>query len=1207
MRKDVVIHAQRERMLWRRRGIRAHSSQANRLTQDDATVERGGCGSLTSGSADDPPVISHNAVSSQAADWTHSEPTASRAESIVEYPGASESGEHRFRGTRTEVMRVMLGYKSDSWFYPKPTGDPGRDRNARTVQFSALLLASAITLIATLSLIAREPKEIPFLAFSVAGLVGAMVTNRAGKGGWAACLPFSAVLLTAMLLVFEARDGFRSNAMLLFPGILLLSVMLLDRVAYTITAGVILLAVPALGIAERQGLTHAIRGFRSSTTYESIFVVDLFLLIFAMIGSRVSHDTRSNVFDLRTAVDRLSRANLELKQTAEARRTSEQQLDSVYNAVVDPIFHLAVEPESRFRFLSVNASFLRVTGLSREMVVGKIVNEVIPEPSLTMVVCKYRQAIQQKTAILWEETSDYPTGRLTGVVSVVPIFDDAGNCSHLVGSVHDITERKRAEAALQESEERFRTLADTAPVMIWVSGPDKLCTFFNKPWLDFTGRSLDEELGNGWASGVHSQDLDRCLATYTSSFDARRPFQMEYRLRRADGVYRWLLDKGIPRYRRSDFVGFVGSCIDITERKLAEERLQAREIQFKDAQRLAQVGSWERHIEADTIQWSDEMLRIFGLQECAPPSFNEFLSLVHPKDRQRTVDAHAKVRSIPGPVDVEYRVVTPEGDIRFVRSILEAVANDQGLPVRIVGATQDVTEQVGAQELLRQSEERLRNAERLANVGNWRWDLDTDELIWSEGMLRIFGEPSHYAPSYDGFLQAVISQDRERLRRVIRDAVADHDRFSDEVQIARPDGDLRTISFVGEPLIDEEGSLKAMFGATQDITDLRRAQMQDFARQKLESLGTLAAGIGHDFNNLLGAVLVQAEVGLMNLAGGSNPEGELKTIRDVAVRGADVVRQLMTYAGKESAVVGLVDVSQTIREMLALLKVSVSKHALLEVRLGQDLPFVRANAAELQQVVMNLVTNASDAIGHRDGVIRITTKCLLVDQDSWALSHGLDEGDYLQLEVSDTGCGMPPEIQAKLFDPFFTTKSAGHGLGLSIIHGIVRGLHGAIQVMSDPGRGTTFQVLLPRAEAMAEEIGEATADTAELAGQLLRATVLVVEDEDPLRQAVVKMLRRTGLEVFEAADGSTAINLLHDNAGNIDLILLDMTIPGPSSTEVMAEAGRTGPHIGVILTSAYSREMLADALSEPQVRGFIRKPFQLEALVRTIRNTLRKR
>ncbi len=284
-----------------------------------------------------------------------------------------------------------------------------------------------------------------------------MVMNRAGNWEWAARTAFLAVLLTAMLLVFEARDGFRSLAMLVFPGMLLLSVMLLDRASYMITAGMVLVAVAALGIAEKQGLTRAIPHVRSSTTYDSIFFVDLNLLVFAMIGSRIASDAQRNVFDLRATIDRVSKANLTLEETAEALRESEQQLVSIYDTVRDVIFHLAVEPEGRFRFVSVNAAFLRVTGLSREAVIGKTVNEVIPEPSLTMALGKYRQAIEENTTVVWEETSDYPAGRLTGEVSVVPLFDNKGNCTHLVGSVHDITERKRAEAALKDREERLRT------------------------------------------------------------------------------------------------------------------------------------------------------------------------------------------------------------------------------------------------------------------------------------------------------------------------------------------------------------------------------------------------------------------------------------------------------------------------------------------------------------------------------------------------------------------------------------------------------------------------------------------------------------------------------------------------------------------------------------------------------------------------------
>jgi nitrogen-specific signal transduction histidine kinase/CheY-like chemotaxis protein len=410
---------------------------------------------------------------------------------------------------------------------------------------------------------------------------------------------------------------------------------------------------------------------------------------------------------------------------------------------------------------------------------------------------------------------------------------------------------------------------------------------------------------------------------------------------------------------------------------------------------------------------------------------------------------------------------------------------------------------------------------------------------------------------------------------------------------------------VTEVSLDEDGQPGSVFGAFQDITEVKHAQEESFARQKLESVGTLASGIAHDFNNLLGGVLAQAELALSEVAAGLNPEEELRAIRDVAIRGSEIVRELMIYAGKESPAVGLVDVSRIVKEMLGLLKVSVSKHAVLETDLAEDLPTVRVNAAQLRQIVMNLVINASDALGDRDGVIRVTTRCLKANQrSSGEISGRRPEDDYLELAVSDTGRGIPPEAQAKVFDPFFTTKSAGHGLGLAIVHGIVRSLGGAIHLTSEPGNGTTFQVWLPCAETTAGVTKDATSGIEEAAGPSQLATILVVEDEAPLRQAVTKTLRKTGFEVLEAADGTSALDLVRANRGKIDVILLDVTIPGASSAEVVAEAAKAQPAMKVILTSAYSQEMLTPPISKFGVCGFIRKPFQLRDLVERLRNAL---
>jgi nitrogen-specific signal transduction histidine kinase/CheY-like chemotaxis protein len=391
----------------------------------------------------------------------------------------------------------------------------------------------------------------------------------------------------------------------------------------------------------------------------------------------------------------------------------------------------------------------------------------------------------------------------------------------------------------------------------------------------------------------------------------------------------------------------------------------------------------------------------------------------------------------------------------------------------------------------------------------------------------------------------------------------------------------------------------------EDITEIKRGQDEALLRQKLESLGTLAGGIAHDFNNLLGAIQAQAELVFSDANASSSFKEELQSICETAMRGSEIVRQLMIYAGAESGVVELIDVSKTVDEMLALLKVSVTKRAVIQTHLDRDLPAIRASAAQLRQVVMNLITNASDAIGDRDGTISVITECVSLKGESAVISTGnLPDGDYVALAVSDTGRGMSPETQAKVFDPFFTTKSAGRGIGLAVVQGIVRSLGGAVHLASEPDKGTTFRIVLPSAGAAAGSWGPSTIAVENSASSSPLGTILVVEDEHPLRQAIVRMLRRTGLEVFEAADGSSAINLLRADGCRIDVMLLDMTIPGASSHEVVAEAVNAKPNIKVIMTSAYSQETIASTMSPPQIRGFIRKPFQFEDLLTTLRTSL---
>ena len=597
----------------------------------------------------------------------------------------------------------MSDGKSFSRFYPKRTGDPGRDRNAQTLQFACLLFAIAIGIAVAWDVISREPIPIPLVSAALGGLCAAAVLNHAGKPTSAGRIVILALLLCAVLRVVRASDGFRSHAMLMFPGVLLLSVMLLDRSSYVTTAGIVMLTVAALGIAEKHGLFGAIPPVRTPTNYESIFLIELILVAFSLVGSRIARDAQSNVSDLYVSISQLSSVNFELRKTAEALRQNEQQLASIYNTVGDVIFHLAVESEGQFRFISVNAAFLKVTGLSREAVVGRTVNEVVPEPSLTTVLGKYRQAIEENTIVSWEETSDYPTGRLTGEVSVVPVFDNQATCTHLVGSFHDITERKRAEAELRESEERFRKMADTAPVMIWITGPDKLFTFVNKTWLDFTGRTREQELGNGWAAGVHPDDLQRCYEVFSAAFDARRNFQLECRLRRWDGEYRLILCSGIPRFAPGGvFAGYIGSDVDITDlqseerfRQLAENIDQVFWMFDLGTQRLLYVSPAFEKV------WGYSSTALYQNPDCLVQS-------VHAEDRDGLMAVLSKARSEP--VEASYRIVHPDGSVKWIQGRSFPIPDGGGRPYRVAGIAEDVTGH-------REMEEQLRQSQKMEAVG----------------------------------------------------------------------------------------------------------------------------------------------------------------------------------------------------------------------------------------------------------------------------------------------------------------------------------------------------------------------------------------------------------------------------------------------------------------------------------------------------------
>ena len=396
-----------------------------------------------------------------------------------------------------------------------------------------------------------------------------------------------------------------------------------------------------------------------------------------------------------------------------------------------------------------------------------------------------------------------------------------------------------------------------------------------------------------------------------------------------------------------------------------------------------------------------------------------------------------------------------------------------------------------------------------------------------------------------------------------------------------------------------------------DVTDRRKAEeeqrkieAQIQQAQKLESLGVLAGGIAHDFNNLLMTILGNADLALIDLSPVAPARKSIEEVVKAARRAAELSQQMLAYSGKGRFVVEKVSLSEIVAEMGHLLEVSTSKKAVVRYRLGENLPAIEADVAQIRQVVMNLITNASDAIGEKSGVISITTDVMECDRAYLAKSYlreNLPEGMYAYVEVADTGCGMDKETQQKIFDPFFSTKFTGRGLGLAAVLGIIRGHKGAIRVYSEPGRGTTFKVLFPVTDQPADPLEKETGRDKDWRGS---GTMLLVDDEDTIRILGKCMLERLGFSVLTAEDGRQAVETYRQHAGEITAVILDLSMPHMDGEEAVREQRRIDETVRVILSSGYAETEITERFAGKGIAGFIAKPYRLAQLRAKVRQVL---
>lgn len=589
-----------------------------------------------------------------------------------------------------------------------------------------------------------------------------------------------------------------------------------------------------------------------------------------------------------------------------------------------------------------------------------------------------------------------------------------------------------------------------------------------------------------------------------------------------------------------------------------------------------------------------------------------FMDFVHPDDVGGLLESLQ--RTMAGETDPHtFRVLDKDGAVLTVKTSSRLLVERDEV-VGVSGIMTNVSREVAMAAALRESEERLQLALAGAQLAMWDWNIIEGNVYYNERWAAITGYPEDALESdVPTWAHRIHPEDQGKVREAIdRHLRGETELYETEHRVLRADGSYVWVLARGRAFAwNEDGHPTRMVGTYLDMTewktaeaDRRQLEAQIQHAQKLESLGVLAGGIAHDFNNLLVGILGNADLGLLELPQSSPGRTYFHNIVVSAQRAADLCKQMLAYSGKGRFVIEGIHINGLIEEMIYLLEVSISKNAVLKCRLCANLPAVEGDPTQIRQVIMNLITNASEALEGKSGVITITTELLHCDDDYLSrlyLTEALQTGLYVCIEVSDTGCGMDLATLDRIYEPFFTTKFTGRGLGMAAVLGIVRGHKGAIKVYSEKGRGTTFKVLLPAAAcALPQSEARQAADRAWRG----TGTILVIDDEPGVRAICKETFQHYGLTVLTAADGVEGLEMYKQRYSEVAAVLLDMTMPRMNGDEVYREMRGIRPDVRVVLTSGYNEQEATSRFAGKGLAGFIQKPFRTDELVARFRDIL---
>ena len=881
-----------------------------------------------------------------------------------------------------------------------------------------------------------------------------------------------------------------------------------------------------------------------------------------------------------------------IKEIEERTKRSEEEKALILNSVAE----LITFQDRDLRVIWANKSAGNSVNQKPEELIGRHCYEIWHGRESVCENCPVDKAI--KTGEFHSNEIRTPDGRVW-FIKGYPVKDEKGEVIGAIEVTTEITEKVKLEGRIKEQQKYFEGIFEFSPLAMVITDRYGKIIRINPEFERLFGWKEDEVRGVFLDDIIIEPERKEEAISITNKVAEGGSVIVEGIRLKKDKTPVFVTIIGHPIVVNDEVIAQMGIYRDITEKKRMEEALIESEEKFRT---LAEKSLAGIYLFQDGVfkYVNPKFEEIFGY------SAEELIDKLGPKDLTHPDDwwivdenVRKRLRGEAKHVHYEFRGLRKDKKVINVE-VYGSVVNYKGKPA-IIGTLQDITERKLAEEALKKSEEKFRSLFEESKDGIFISTPEGKIIDANPAMVEMYGYSSK-----DELLQTPIEnlymnpKERDEYRKKLEEEgfVKDY-----EIRGRKKDGTPITLLETSTAVKDESGKVIAYRGIIRDVTAQKKMEEQLIQSVKMEAIGRLAGGIAHDFNNILTVISGSAELLLPKFPPDSFEHKKIKQIIDSSRRAIDLTKQLMTVSKRGISEPVVLNVNEVIKEMEDMLKRLIGEDIKFDLYLNPDLKNVKADRSQIEQVIMNLVVNARDAMP-KGGELEIKTENVFLDENYCKIYPGLKEGEYVLISISDTGVGIPPEIMPKIFEPFFTTKKEGSGLGLSTVYWIVKQLGGNVTVYSEVGKGTTFKIYIPvcREEVMKKEKIQEAEDYPEG-----NEVLLVIEDEKEIIEYIEDVLKPLGYKIISGSSEKEILEKLEKFEGEVHLLLTDVILPDKSGPEIAKTLVSKIPNLKIIFMSGYPEEKLhVSEIIEGKV-NFISKPFSPSALARKVREVLDKK